>query len=297
MPGLELGQLVSGHPVVLIHLAGLFNESFQLVFDGKGELDAFLGHFEKQLFLSLAVPGSLAAQHLVEDDAEGEDVRFAGVLVGPQGLGGHVERSAHIKLIEKELGLAGGGEAEVADLPGVAVPHNVGGLQVAVKVALLGDVEVGGDDLADDFECLVFLDLAFLVEEGTQVAVGTVLGDDVVKVLGLVGVVEFHDVGVAHASMRFDFSLQHRQIGGFEFGQVDYFDCEDLILLLRLHCLIHSAAEALPDQILFPEPVRAHARVPHFAAHRQYPFLRCAGPQHGRRLQWSPQTLPRQVSS
>ena len=104
--------------------------------------------------------GKLAAQHLVEDNAQGEDVRAMVHLNAPRLLGGHVGDGAHdlagigfsskccfyVTVTAPER-LHQLGEAEVDDL-GVAVlsHHDVGGFEVSMNDALgVGSGETLGD--------------------------------------------------------------------------------------------------------------------------------------------------------
>lgn len=88
-----------------------------------------------------------------------------------------------------------------------------------------------------------------------------VLGDDVVVAVGLVGVVELDNVGVAQTSMHFYLAFQHRQVGALEFLQVDHFYCVALFGVVDVGGLVDPAAEALAQQVLLPVLVLAHADV------------------------------------
>lgn len=77
---------------------------------------------------------------------------------------------------------------------------------------LLGEVQVAFNYLLDDVLGLGLLYFFLLVQQLHEVAMGTVLGNDVVEILGFVGVVELNYVGMAQGSMHFYLALEHRYV-------------------------------------------------------------------------------------
>lgn len=97
-------------------------------------------------------PRGLTEQHLEEDDPDGPDVMFGGVLVRVvlQELGGHVQGRTYATLTAYLFGLVADvlGEPEVSYFEGITIDEDVGRFEVSVDVALLGDLEVPVLDLS-----------------------------------------------------------------------------------------------------------------------------------------------------
>ena len=87
------------------------------------------------------------------------------------------------------------------------------------------EVDVSFNDLLDYTLCLGLLYFFLLVEKLHEVAMGAILGDEVVEVFGLIRVVELHNIGMTQISMDFYLALKHCDVRCFELLQVYYFNC------------------------------------------------------------------------
>lgn len=76
---------------------------------------------------------------------------------------------------------------------------------------------------------------------------GTVLCDNVVEVVGLIGIVEFDDVRMTQNSMHFYFVLQHCQIRRLKFAQIDHLYGIGFTFSLGVSSLVNSATEAFSN--------------------------------------------------
>lgn len=180
----ELHEALQGQPGIFVELESLPEEVLGSVAGlqlGQQVVDLLALDLPQQLLLVLGLPGSLAGQHLVEDDAQRPDIRLQRVLVPPKGLGRHVERRAHVVLVGLE-GIADlDGEAKVGDLEFSVAHEDIGGFEVAVDDAVPGEVEVPDHDLLHVLAGLVLAEA--LLDDLAEVIIAE-LSDDVGIVLG-----------------------------------------------------------------------------------------------------------------
>lgn len=75
--------------------------------------------------------------HFVEDDSEGPDVAFLGVVVVVDGFGGHVEGGADVEVLEDlfilDIVVLADSEAEVGEFEDSLGDEDVGGLDISVE--------------------------------------------------------------------------------------------------------------------------------------------------------------------
>ncbi len=121
--------------------------------------------------------GTVAVDHLEEDDTNAPDVGGLVVEISLESLGGHVDRRPDHRLrqvLRVQQGLA---ETEVCDFEEIVGDQDVRWLQVSVQNVVLFETLVARYDLGDYLEGMLFLELATFhaIEVLFQVAVGTVL--------------------------------------------------------------------------------------------------------------------------
>ena len=73
--------------------------------------------------------------------------------------------------------------------------------------SFLSHVDISRDNLADDFFGFGFFNYFLMSQQGSQVSMGAVLSDDVVEILGFIGVIKFDKVWMTDDSMNFDLIL------------------------------------------------------------------------------------------
>jgi len=247
-----VGEFFEVHPVVLIgpqrFLQELFGDGADVEFQDKVVYFLIL-YFPDQLLLVFGLPGRLAHEHLEEDDAQGPDVGFEGVLVPFEGLGGHVEGRAHVVLIGLEGVCGFDGESEVGyfELLGVG-DEDIGRFEVSVDDIFPGEVEVACEDLLDELEGFSFGEAFF--EGFVEVGVAE-FGDDVGVVFGGVDFVEGEDVGERFEFLEdLDLALEEDFIDlVFEHAEVDDFDGDGLAGLVAA-AFVDLAGVAFADGVV-----------------------------------------------
>ena len=144
-------------------------------------------------------------------------------------------------------------EAKVSNFGDLVLEQDVGGLEVSVEKARLGDDSEAADDVSEDGDGLAFGQLLPLLEQVLQVALVAELSDNVAIIDSAVDVVTFHDIGVVEFFKCVDLSLEHLFSGAVAQG----FQVDDLDGHLLPGPLIdspeHAGAEAPADQV--GEPV------------------------------------------
>ena len=168
----------------------------------------------------------LARQHLIEDDAEGPDVRALVDLLAAGLLGAHVGRRAHDDpghghrrgngrrgqhvVLPGRLARVRPRQAEIQDLDrAFRVDPHVGGLEIAMHdAAFVGGLEAERD-LAGDAHRFVHRERPALQEDG-QVFAGDVFHGQEARTLGLLVAVDRGDVGMLQARQGDGFTLETR---------------------------------------------------------------------------------------
>ena len=194
-----------------------------------------------------ALPGVAAGGQVVDEHSECEGVTFARVNVVNQCLNRHIEGTAdEIVLFESILGLKAGGEAEVAEFEGVIFDEDVGWFDVSVYNLSLCEVLTGQSYLVGG---LFPVELCSGVDGGLQRSSFTVLGDDVIVILGVVDIDEFQDVGVVHFFQGFNFVLQKMAQMGLHVVEADYLHGDYVGLVVVFEAAVDCAAEAGADLV------------------------------------------------
>ncbi len=151
----------------------------------------------------VALEGPLAREHLVDHDAEREDVAAAVEILAFDLFGRQVLRAAHHRAGHGQLGALAGhlGDAEVGDLhPAGAVEQDVAGLDVAVDDALAVGVVEGVGGLAGDAQHVAQTQARSGVEAAGEVDALDELEGEIEETLGLAGVEQGDDVGMQEAA-------------------------------------------------------------------------------------------------
>ena len=185
--------------------------------------DVFGLDFFDELFLGFRSPRSVSGKHLKENDSNGPEVGFEGVLIFFEGLGGHVERGAYIVLAGLEEFFGFDSEAEVSDFEGFGVSYQeVSRFEVSVydlvlvdflvSLEELGHVEVGFGFCEFGLDDLVHV---WGAEFGNQVSV-IFSGEDIEKCEDVGFAFEFfEDIDFGLEQYAIDFVFEHFEVDDF----------------------------------------------------------------------------------
>ncbi len=211
---------------------------------------------EHQLRHRLALERQSPREHLVERDAEREEIRAPVDLAARELLGRHVRRRAehHAGLGLRRIGDAR--DAEVRHLHGVALRlvHDVRGLDVAVDDAHGVRVAERIGDALDEGEDLVRREEVRLLRVLDEILALEVLHRDVAEVVLLARVEDGDDVRVVEAPGRFRLAeealLGVGELVRLEFRRERHRLDRDDATDLRILAAIHDAHRALAELFL-----------------------------------------------